>query len=1008
MDSPSDQRCRRSAGPKWRCSSLASPGKKFCEKHLQQQKEQIEKRKIRVNGGEDNNNNSSDIKNKKKRKSRAVKVAGDRSSGSESEASEESELSEKKGGTANRKANKKKKLTDQIKENEESDSEKRLLNVCQVKKGSKTKNGAQDAKQVGLSNKSTEPSLMCHQCQRNDKSGVVFCSSCNRKRYCYECIENWYPGKTREDFQNICPFCWGNCNCKACLREVPVPVLTHRKVNASVKLQRLRYLLCKALPVLRHIHREQSLELEIETKIRGNQLRENDITRTELDKSERMYCDNCSTSIIAFYRSCPNPDCSYDLCLKCCQELREGCQPGGVEAETSHEQFSERARNHGSTRNQIKQDSKRYGWESQLAPANFDIQDDPSSPFPEWNANSNGNIPCPPKQRGGCGTAMLELRRVFKANWVGKLLNNAEELTRDYMPPVIDITEECSLCQANFVEGKINPEVRRAASRVGCNDNFLYCPNVVDISDDEIEHFQRHWMRGEPVVIRNILDKTSGLSWEPMVMWRALRETGSKVKFKEETRSVNAVDCLDWCGVEINIHQFFQGYLEGRMHRTKWPEMLKLKDWPSSTSFEERLPRHGAEFLSALPYRDYTDPKSGLLNFASKLPDGSLKPDLGPKTYIAYGFPEELGRGDSVTKLHCDVSDAVNVLTHTKKVKVKHWQREIIKKLQKEYAEEDSRELFAEALSDVDGSPKSEALNHDQKAENEANKISSSSEMDRCISFAGEETCGQLETQNTEQCEEARNCSSSNRNVIERSPSVEDGVSITSTEGSDHSRTSELENVQYASSLASSNISKTKGRVRIDFLDDNVSGSPELRESKQGPEKDCLEAESGSEDVLGGAVWDIFRRQDVPKLIEYLRKHKNEFRHIGNFPVESVIHPIHDQTLFLNERHKKQLKMEFNVEPWTFEQHLGEAVFIPAGCPHQVRNRQSCIKVALDFVSPENVGECLQLTEEFRVLPKHHRAKEDKLEVKKMTLYAVSNAIREINELMTANETSNE
>jgi lysine-specific demethylase 3 len=70
------------------------------------------------------------------------------------------------------------------------------------------------------------------------------------------------------------------------------------------------------------------------------------------------------------------------------------------------------------------------------------------------------------------------------------------------------------------------------------------------------------------------------------------------------------------------------------------------------------------------------------------------------------------------------------------------------------------------------------------------------------------------------------------------------------------------------------------------------------------------------------------------------------------------------------------------IEAWTFEQDYGEAVFIPAGCPHQVRNLKSCIKVALDFVSPENVQECLKLTEEFRLLPMDHRAKEDKLEVR--------------------------
>lgn len=55
---------------------------------------------------------------------------------------------------------------------------------------------------------------------------------------------------------------------------------------------------------------------------------------------------------------------------------------------------------------------------------------------------------------------------------------------------------------------------------------------------------------------------------------------------------------------------------------------------------------------------------------------------------------------------------------------------------------------------------------------------------------------------------------------------------------------------------------------------------------------------------------------------------------------------------------------------------------------------QSCTKVAVDFVSPENIHECLRLTEEFRQLPKNHKAREDKLEVSIFSLYHSFSCLR--------------
>lgn len=44
-------------------------------------------------------------------------------------------------------------------------------------------------------------------------------------------------------------------------------------------------------------------------------------------------------------------------------------------------------------------------------------------------------------------------------------------------------------------------------------------------------------------------------------------------------------------------------------------------------------------------------------------------------------------------------------------------------------------------------------------------------------------------------------------------------------------------------------------------------------------------------------------------------------------------------------------------------------------------DQQCCVHAVLEFVSPENVTECIQLIDEVRLLPDDHKAKVDKLEV---------------------------
>ncbi|XP_012835107.1 PREDICTED: lysine-specific demethylase JMJ25-like [Erythranthe guttata] len=484
------------------------------------------------------------------------------------------------------------------------------------------------------------------------------------------------------------------------------------KYGHEEKMEYSRYMLQRLLPFLKQFHEEQMVEKEMEAKIKGLPISEVKPQQLNCVAVDRIYCNNCKTSIVDFHRSCPR--CSYDLCITCCREIREGHLQGGDEEVVMHYAFRDSSYFHN--------DNCHTAHHSKNAsPIN---NNEPSSEVKAemksaWRSVEVGIIPCPPQWFGGCGEGTLELKCIFPENWVLKLLSRVGELVKGQdFEDLLKTCEECP-CVNFFGENVMaSDKLCRAASRQDSRDNFLYCPTAKDLQHDDMKHFQLHWLKGEPVIVNGVLETTLDLSWAPMVMARAFRQ-----KRKKEN--------------EVLV------------------DILKLKDWPPSNLFEESLPRHGVEFIRCLPFKEYTHPHDGYLNLATKLPKISLKPDMGPKTYIAYGVAQELERGDS------------------------------------------------------------------------------------------------------------------------------------------------------------------------------------------------------------------------------------------------VVHPIHDQTVYLSMEHKRKLKEEYGIEPWTFVQKLGDAVFIPAGCPHQVRNLKSCIKVALDFVSPENVQECLRLTQEFCVLPQNHRAKEDKLEVKKMALHAIEKAVYE-------------
>ncbi|KAL3345370.1 hypothetical protein AABB24_024370 [Solanum stoloniferum] len=861
---PDDLRCKRSDGKQWRCTALSMPDKTVCEKHYIQAKKRAANSAMRAS-----------MKKGKRKSMDENDVYSESKSDDMDLPAENQKLGDYSGSISGKKHKEK---YDESRRGYRTpppsgmeSSRSRSQKMFDSSPTAETSEGSSNSSD----NTGGQP---CHQCRRNDHR-VTWCLRCDRRGYCESCISTWYSNMPVEEIQRICPACRGSCNCKVCMRGDNLLKVRIREIPAQNKLQYLYSLLSAVLPVVKHIHNQQCFEVELEKKLRGNGM---DLGRTKLNADEQMCCNFCRIPIVDYHRHCSN--CSYDLCLSCCKDLRDATK---LVQDDRGKQFLGRADCRETTSKEVKLSNVHLNILSKLS---------------DWKADGNGSIPCPPKQYGGCSSSVLSLKRIFKMNWVAKLVKNVEEMVSG-----------CNVCDSGDLENTSEGKLFQAAHRENGDDNVLYHPLSEDIRSEGIEDFRKQWSRGKPVIIKDIYDVSSMSNWDPIEIWRGVRET-TEEKTKDDNRTVKAIDCFDGSEIDIQIGQFIRGYSEGRIHENGWPEMLKLKDWPSPSASEEFLLYQRPEFISKLPLLEFIHSKWGLLNVAAKLPHYSLQNDVGPKIFLSYGMYEELGKGDSVNNLHINMRDLVFLLVHISEVKLKGWQKTKIGKMQKIFAESDHKGFPGDALN-----------------------VSSEGDFSK-FSPVGDRGDGQY----------ADTDSNANEMLVDQESRV------TSQTGVDNLSHEDLN----GSSLNSSDSSHS------------------------------------------GALWDVFRRQDVPMLIEYLRFHWRKHGDSDHVTDDSVPSPLYDGIVYLNEHHKRKLKELFGIEPWSFEQHLGEAIFIPAGCPFQVRNLQSTVQLGLDFLSPESLGEAVRMAEEIRGLPNTHDAKLQMLEVGKISLYAASSAIKEVQKLV--------
>ena len=185
-----------------------------------------------------------------------------------------------------------------------------------------------------------------------------------------------------------------------------------------------------------------------------------------------------------------------------------------------------------------------------------------------------------------------------------------------------------------------------------CEGRLLQLQDAIDPGN--LPLFQQQWDRGQPVLISNSNERMNHRLWHPRAFAKDFGHIRSDLVNTLTGKTVPRQP-LKW---------FWEGF-ENVSHRLLnaqgTPMLLKLKDWPPDGDIAEYMPKRFHDLVHDFPIQQYTL-REGSVNLASYIPDFYLRPELGPKMYIAYG--NALYSNKASTNLHLDMSDAVNLMVY--------------------------------------------------------------------------------------------------------------------------------------------------------------------------------------------------------------------------------------------------------------------------------------------------------------------------------------------------------